>query len=932
MTRRNPDWLRWGPSARCALIALCLALAACTDPATPAPGKDATTTVDTAATDTDVIASGCTTDAECAAAGQVCDSESHACVACRVTTDCQAGERCVEHGCVPPIPCQSDKPCKATQEVCDLKAGVCVGCVTSSDCTGDQVCLGQACVDPPPPCKSSNDCKNPGQICDKAAGHCVDCLANADCSPAQFCADGVCRADLCKAGSVQCIGADVGTCKSDGSGWDQKACAVGGSACGGDGQCLTNPCIPGTAFCGKSAVFRCAADGKAWVSEGACPAGMACAGGVCLAPGCKPDSLHCGNHALLKCDADGKTWSENGNCSGACVVVNSSTAVSTSCLAFQCPAGKNVCMGDVAVTCDKDAAGTGTDCAAKGQTCEKGACIAKKCVPGSKICSDALTSATCIASGSGYDKVECTDGAICVAGSCKAVTCTPGATFCDGTVLRKCNESGTGGTSVKDCADSGQFCSAGACTAQLCTPGATDCQGGQLATCSVDGKAWTLKDCAANQACDGKACKPLVCKAGGLSCAGNVVVQCNALGTASLEQKDCSVSGLTCVDGVCGNQSCVPGKVACVQGGVGTCKAGGTGWDVQSCADTNLCTIDTCDSAKLACVHDFNTCDDGNACTLDGCSFGDGTCGHSNSSASCDLDGNPCTADQCGGGQCKAGPALACDDNNPCTVDSCTGGQCGHDVKPMDGKACDSAGSVCSGGACGLTCKTGVDCPAGCACGSGQCTGLPKSSTSFTIDTTSTIGAWHPFRKEWWFFQPGSKLICRLDGNGASVGCFDAGIANITQVCGDPSGDYAYVAAGQTVYKWKGAADQVLWNYSSTAAIAGVAADADYVYIAPTWGPTNLERLHKLSGAWLNTIAQGTLSITQGLVVRSGVAYLGQGNGLGMVDITTGKQASKLLIPNSGILLRDNLLCAPSGKKGPGNVPCWDLASACPLP
>ncbi len=153
-------------------------------------------------------------------------------------------------------------------------------------------------------------------------------------------------------------------------------------------------------------------------------------------------------------------------------------------------------------------------------------------------------------------------------------------------------------------------------------------------------------------------------------------------------------------------------------------------------------------------------CDDGNACTFDLCSIANG-CKHIAIAAAC-ADADPCTAaGACGGGACKAGGPIDCDDKNVCTTDSCDaikgcqhafgGGACD------DGNPCTSA-DACAQGACKGTggpdcddkkvcttdsCDGSVGCvhvnnAAGCddgaactldACAGGQCVGAAKLFT-----------------------------------------------------------------------------------------------------------------------------------------------------------------------------------------------------------
>jgi len=107
----------------------------------------------------------------------------------------------------------------------------------------------------------------------------------------------------------------------------------------------------------------------------------------------------------------------------------------------------------------------------------------------------------------------------------------------------------------------------------------------------------------------------------------------------------------------------------------------------KDCDDSNMCTIDLCDSGTGECSHIPLNCDDGCDCTIDGCDTSIGCvyeaapgCEICDEDKDCD-DGDPCTVDNCYS-SCFCGheeiPGCVaclivddCDDANPCTQDSC---------------------------------------------------------------------------------------------------------------------------------------------------------------------------------------------------------------------------------------------------------------------
>ena len=115
--------------------------------------------------------------------------------------------------------------------------------------------------------------------------------------------------------------------------------------------------------------------------------------------------------------------------------------------------------------------------------------------------------------------------------------------------------------------------------------------------------------------------------------------------------------------------------------------------DPLECIDTNVCTIDTCDTA-LGCLNNGTgvtvACDDGNLCTTGDVCQGDaaGTCaGTDTSPVDCD-DGNDCTVDTCD-------PALSCLHDGTGITDACNDG----DPCTLEGLCLGDASGSCVGGA-----------------------------------------------------------------------------------------------------------------------------------------------------------------------------------------------------------------------------------------
>ncbi len=300
----------------------------------------------------------CNVNADCAKG--VCDTASHACVACIEPADCGAGVwQCAAHACVPASACVKDTDCKAFNQVCGTD-GTCVACNETGDCASGLTCTAHACV-AGQPCKSSKDCDS---VCDLTTGQCSPCLKSSDCETGEYCAAQVCLPVLCKL-SV-CQGNSWLACNADGSGYDAKVCDDGnactddscdsakgcvtlvnaatctdGDACTVADSCKSSACAPGTAVvcedgnpctddsCTKTTgclglpnIATCT-DGDACTTgdlckNGTCGAGVAVAcddANPCTTEACVP-STGC----LAQPVANGKACGKGGTCqTGSCV-------------------------------------------------------------------------------------------------------------------------------------------------------------------------------------------------------------------------------------------------------------------------------------------------------------------------------------------------------------------------------------------------------------------------------------------------------------------------------------------------------------------------------------------------------------------------------------------------------------------------------------
>ncbi|HYC55804.1 MAG TPA: hypothetical protein VEL28_12795, partial [Candidatus Binatia bacterium] len=295
------------------------------------------------------------------------------------------------------------------------------------------------------------------------------------------------------------------------------------------------------------------------------------------------------------------------------------------------------------------------------------------------------------------------------------------------TVTDQCNQTGgCGGNAVPNgtgCDDS-LFCTTGdTCNGGICSGAAHDCNDSEICTddscnealdqCSNLPNAAPCDDglyCTINDTCSGGSCSGTP-----RSCADSNVCTDDA----------CNEAADTCTN-INNTAACNDGFF-CTVGDV--CSAGACAGTARDCADSNVCTNDSCNEAGNFCAHANNSivcndglyctvddvcsggvctgpprnCSDGNLCTDDVCSEAADVCTNPNNAAPCN-DGLFCTdTDTCSGGACL-GTGDACDDGNVCTDDACNEGadSCGY---ANNTAACDDLDActtldACAGGAC----------------------------------------------------------------------------------------------------------------------------------------------------------------------------------------------------------------------------------------
>jgi MYXO-CTERM domain-containing protein len=141
--------------------------------------------------------------------------------------------------------------------------------------------------------------------------------------------------------------------------------------------------------------------------------------------------------------------------------------------------------------------------------------------------------------------------------------------------------------------------------------------------------------------------------------------------------------------------------------------------DAVDCADAYACTVDSCNEGTDSCDHvnDNAACIDDLYCNgVEACNPGapgaNPTTGCTPGASVDCADSQSCTVDSCNEStdSCDHTPNhAACSDDNPCTADTCDAGSGCSTAPVQDGTACGE-GLVCLGGVCSDVCEQNSDC------------------------------------------------------------------------------------------------------------------------------------------------------------------------------------------------------------------------------
>jgi hypothetical protein len=432
-------------------------------------------------------------------------------------------------------------------------------------------------------------------------------------------------------------GDGVGSGGSGGAGLGTGGQAGGGAGAGAGGT--------GGAAGGAGGAFSC-------VGDAACDDGVFCNGvEACVLGQCVAGSSPCDDG--VNCTADG--CDELGK---ACSSVVDPAA---------CPNDGVACNGAEVCNPLLGCVSSGAPSCDDGVPCTVDACDPQAgCVhlPSDALCNDGLF---CNGAESCDSQAGCVAGAppVCSDGvDCTLDTCDPVSNACQHV------------PSAALCND-GLFCNGTeTCDAQLgCVPGlAPSCDDG--VDCTADSCSAAANGCVhapQSGACDdGLPCNGVeTCSAAavGTGCVPGVPVACEGDGIA------CTVDACNELTGACEH---LPSNAACPQGQFcvvlqGGCTSGQPCSSHAQCSDNLPCNgTETC-QAGICKPGVPVACDDGIACTIDSCNPASGACVHNPIDAFCGADGLACNGVEACDPQlgCVATAPTDCDDGIACTADAC---------------------------------------------------------------------------------------------------------------------------------------------------------------------------------------------------------------------------------------------------------------------
>jgi hypothetical protein len=390
---------------------------------------------------TSPIGAGCAADTEFKPGSQICIDltvgEVDASVANACGPECGFFQFCGAGVCEPG--CKTSSECallasmggpdagadggSGSAKVCNVESHTCVECVTSSDCnTGKPAaCCNGACI-PEGTCCSAMDCTMPPapSTCYAAMGTCT--AIGSMCKYTQNAGSKICGATCCVALN--------GTCNSNCT----TACNAGFADCNGDPSdgCETNlaatgkklcgaACVPATSCCTAADCTTPPAPTSCYPAQGTCPVAggtcnfavssgaKVCAGNLC----CNPNNATCDASCVAMCASGFKDCnnSPTDGCETTCDPVNPSdgcylNGATTTC----CAANMHNCDGNQANGCE-----CGTSCCSNPNNGGAPDCLVKNHSDGwnhmFSACYPLGVPGTASTPGTGYSATVATDAA-----------------------------------------------------------------------------------------------------------------------------------------------------------------------------------------------------------------------------------------------------------------------------------------------------------------------------------------------------------------------------------------------------------------------------------------------------------------------------------------------------------------------------------------
>jgi uncharacterized repeat protein (TIGR01451 family) len=656
--------------------------------------------------------SGCSSDAQCAAADYCTEG---ACQPRKADgAQCTAGDECTSTHCVDGLCCNS--ACTGQCQACNLEAAP----GTCSPVAGAPVGARAACADDGSGCGGACDgthglaCAYPTTACRDASceGGTATLAASCDgagaCPAASTaaCAPYACGATACLSGcstDAQCVAADY--CAAGGTCQSRKA---DGAACSLDDECTNRHCADGLC-CNTACGGQCEA------------CNLAASPGTCSPVSGAPAAGH------AACGSDGSA------CGGACDGTHRASCAypTASCRTASCADG----TATLAASCD----GAGACPAASTVACAPYVCGPTACLGGCATDGDCVSGDYCAG---GFCQPRKDDGTACsTTDECRSGSCVDGLccdTACTGQ-CEACNLEGAPGTCSPVsgvpaggrplCADDGSGCG-GACDGThglACAYPTTACRD---ASCE-DGVATLAASCDGAGSCPPElteGCAPYVCGAtacngtcaadqdcvAGQYCSGGICADQRADGATCDLDTQCQDGH--CVDGLCCDTSCTGQCQACnLPSARGTCSpvTGAPVGGRAACADDGSGCGGACDGTHgLACAYPASSCRDascsGGVATVAAACDGAGRCpapeqqacapylcGGAACAGNCTADGDCTAGDWCSAGVCvpRGAPGASCGGNHECQGDHCVDGVCCDSACTGQCQACDVAGS-----------------------------------------------------------------------------------------------------------------------------------------------------------------------------------------------------------------------------------------------